>query len=64
MKSVIFVIEWGLYFQDMGIMRDYIAFAKENVQPTLSEAAQQRLIDAYVDMRYIKVLLILFKNNF
>lgn len=44
-------------------MRDYIAFAKENVQPTLSEAAQQRLIDAYVDMRYIKVLFI-FKNNF
>ncbi|XP_061720757.1 DNA replication licensing factor MCM4 [Cydia pomonella] len=38
---------------DMSIMRDYIAFAKENVQPTLSEAAQQRLIDAYVDMRRV-----------
>lgn len=37
--------------QDMSLMRDYIAFAKEHVQPTLSEAAQQRLIDAYVDMR-------------
>ncbi|XP_073953946.1 disc proliferation abnormal [Choristoneura fumiferana] len=38
---------------DMSIMRDYITFAKENVQPTLSEAAQQRLIDAYVDMRRV-----------
>ncbi|CAH2089321.1 unnamed protein product [Euphydryas editha] len=37
----------------MGVMRDYIAFAKEHVQPTLSEAAQQRLIDAYVDMRRV-----------
>lgn len=36
----------------MALMRDYIAFAKEHVQPTISEAAQQRLIDAYVDMRY------------
>ncbi|CAK1584295.1 unnamed protein product [Parnassius mnemosyne] len=38
---------------NMGLMRDYIAFAKEHVQPTLSEAAQQRLIDAYVDMRRV-----------
>ncbi|KAG6456184.1 hypothetical protein O3G_MSEX009612 [Manduca sexta] len=38
---------------DMSLMRDYIAFAKENVQPTLSETAQQRLIDAYVDMRRV-----------
>ncbi|XP_013187745.2 DNA replication licensing factor MCM4 [Amyelois transitella] len=38
---------------DMALMRDYIAFAKEHVQPTLSEAAQQRLIDAYVDMRRV-----------
>ncbi|CAG9127356.1 unnamed protein product [Plutella xylostella] len=38
---------------DMSLMRDYIAFAKEHVQPTLSEAAQQRLIDAYVDMRRV-----------
>ncbi|XP_026763074.2 DNA replication licensing factor MCM4 [Galleria mellonella] len=55
----------SLYFQDpadsqddqdvvdMALMRDYIAFAKEHVQPTLSEAAQQRLIDAYVDMRRV-----------
>lgn len=38
---------------DMSVMRDYIAFAKENVHPVLSEAAQQRLIDAYVDMRRV-----------
>ncbi|XP_038211504.1 DNA replication licensing factor MCM4 [Zerene cesonia] len=37
----------------MSLMRDYIAFSKENVQPVLSEAAQQRLIDAYVDMRRV-----------
>ncbi|KAJ0174264.1 hypothetical protein K1T71_010410 [Dendrolimus kikuchii] len=37
----------------MSLMRDYIAFAKEHVQPVLSEAAQQRLIDAYVDMRRV-----------
>ncbi|XP_063894245.1 DNA replication licensing factor MCM4 [Helicoverpa armigera] len=38
---------------DMSLMRDYIAFAKEHVQPTLSETAQQRLIDSYVDMRRV-----------
>ncbi|XP_037873653.1 DNA replication licensing factor MCM4 isoform X1 [Bombyx mori] len=38
---------------DISLMRDYIAFAKEHVQPTLSETAQQRLIDAYVDMRRV-----------
>ncbi|XP_050352584.1 DNA replication licensing factor MCM4-like isoform X2 [Nymphalis io] len=38
---------------NMSLMRDYIAFAKEHVQPTLSEPAQQRLIDAYVDMRRV-----------
>lgn len=44
-------IKYLLLFQDMSLMRDYIAFAKEHVQPKLSETAQQRLIDAYVDMR-------------
>ncbi|KAI5633222.1 MCM2/3/5 family domain-containing protein [Phthorimaea operculella] len=38
---------------DMSLMRDYIAFAKEHIHPTLSEQAQQRLIDAYVDMRRV-----------
>lgn len=34
-------------------MRDYLAFAKEHINPVLSEEAQQRLIQAYVDMRKI-----------
>lgn len=38
---------------DMPILRDYITYAKENVHPKLSEEAQQRLIQAYVDMRKV-----------
>lgn len=38
---------------DMSILRDYIAYAKEHVHPTLSEEAQQRLVQAYVDMRKV-----------
>ena len=38
----------------MGILRDYIAYAKENVHPKLTEEAQQRLIQAYVDMRKVR----------
>lgn len=38
---------------DMGILRDYLAYAQEHIQPTLSEEAQQRLVQAYVDMRKI-----------
>lgn len=38
---------------DMSILRDYLAYAKEHIQPTLSEEAQQRLIQAYVDMRKV-----------
>lgn len=34
-------------------MRDYLAYAKEHIHPVLSEEAQQRLIQAYVDMRKI-----------
>lgn len=34
-------------------MRDYIAYAREHVQPKLTDEAQQRLIQAYVDMRKI-----------
>lgn len=37
----------------MSVLRDYLAYAKENIQPVLSEEAQQRLIQAYVDMRKI-----------
>ncbi|XP_008550133.1 DNA replication licensing factor MCM4 isoform X1 [Microplitis demolitor] len=38
---------------DLSVLRDYIAFAKEHVKPTLSEEAQQRLVQAYVDMRRV-----------
>lgn len=37
----------------MSVLRDYLAFAKEHINPVLSEEAQQRLIQAYVDMRKI-----------
>lgn len=37
----------------MSILRDYIAYAKEHIQPKLSEEAQQQLIQAYVDMRKV-----------
>ncbi|CAG7717467.1 unnamed protein product [Allacma fusca] len=36
---------------DMSVLRDYIAYAKETCFPKLTEEAQQRLINAYVDMR-------------
>lgn len=39
--------------KDMGILRDYIAYAREHVAPVLSEEAQQRLVQAYVDMRKV-----------
>ncbi|XP_017892001.1 DNA replication licensing factor MCM4 [Ceratina calcarata] len=35
------------------LVRDYIVFAKEHVHPTLNEESQQRLIQAYVDMRRV-----------
>ncbi|CAK9807529.1 DNA replication licensing factor MCM4 [Anthophora plagiata] len=35
------------------IVRDYIVFAKEHVHPVLNEESQQRLIQAYVDMRRV-----------
>ncbi|XP_037043019.1 DNA replication licensing factor MCM4 [Bradysia coprophila] len=38
---------------DMSVLRDYLAYAKEHVHPVLTEEAQQRLIQAYVDMRKI-----------
>ncbi|XP_055536897.1 DNA replication licensing factor MCM4 [Wyeomyia smithii] len=38
---------------DMSVLRDYMAYAKEHVNPVLSEEAQQRLIQAYVDMRKV-----------
>lgn len=41
------------HLQDMSVLRDYLAYAKEHIHPVLSEEAQQRLIQAYVDMRKI-----------
>lgn len=38
---------------DMSILRDYIAYAKEHIRPVINEESQQRLIQAYVDMRRV-----------
>ncbi|XP_043279134.1 DNA replication licensing factor MCM4 isoform X2 [Venturia canescens] len=38
---------------DMSILKDYIAYAKEHIQPVLSEVAQQKLVHAYVEMRRV-----------
>ncbi|OXU23451.1 hypothetical protein TSAR_001635 [Trichomalopsis sarcophagae] len=38
---------------DMSVLRDYIAYAKEHIHPKLGEEAQQRLVQAYVDMRRV-----------
>jgi DNA replication licensing factor MCM4 len=35
----------------MGVLRDYIAYAREHIHPKLTEPAQQKLIQAYIDMR-------------
>lgn len=43
----------ALSLQDMGILRDYIAYAREHIHPKLTEPAQQKLIQAYIDMRKI-----------
>ncbi|XP_054277531.1 DNA replication licensing factor MCM4 [Macrosteles quadrilineatus] len=40
-------------FMDMSLLRDYIAYAKEHIQPKLSEEASQRLVQCYVDMRKV-----------
>lgn len=37
----------------MSILRDYIAYAKANVHPTISEEAGQVFIETYVEMRKI-----------
>ena len=41
------------FFQDMNILRDYIAYAKSLVNPKISEAAGQAFIQEYVNMRKI-----------
>lgn len=40
-------------FLDMAVLRDYIAYSRLYVHPTLSEEAGQTLIQAYVDMRKV-----------
>ena len=50
----------GLYYEtpnvvepplDHGLLRDYIAYARENVHPELSDLASRELISAYIEMR-------------
>ncbi|XP_065064250.1 DNA replication licensing factor mcm4-A-like [Rhopilema esculentum] len=36
---------------DMSVLRDYLAYAKNHINPRLNEEAAQSLIHAYVDMR-------------
>ena len=36
---------------DMGILRDYLAYAKQNFNPRLSEEAGTQLVESYVKMR-------------
>lgn len=38
---------------DMNILRDYLAYAKEHIHPVLTDEAQQKLVQVYVDMRKI-----------
>jgi DNA replication licensing factor MCM4 len=40
-------------FLDLGVLKDYIAYARSYIQPQLSEEAGQALIQAYVEMRKI-----------
>lgn len=39
--------------QDMASLRDYLAYARTYIHPSLSEEAGQALVQAYVDMRKI-----------
>ncbi len=39
----------------MSLIRDYIAYAKENINPVLTEEASQNLIDKYVSMRKVMI---------
>ncbi|GAB6030412.1 DNA replication licensing factor, mcm4 component, variant 2 [Chamberlinius hualienensis] len=38
-------------YLDLGILKDYIAYARAHIHPKLSEAAGTNLIQAYIDMR-------------
>lgn len=47
------ILSFPLSLKDMGILRDYIAYAREHIHPKLTEPSQQKLIQAYIDMRKI-----------
>ncbi|KAG8198821.1 hypothetical protein JTE90_007124 [Oedothorax gibbosus] len=38
---------------DLGLLKDYIAYARTNINPKLTEEASQALIQAYVEMRKV-----------
>ncbi|XP_014245427.1 DNA replication licensing factor MCM4 [Cimex lectularius] len=40
-------------FLDVSVLRDYIVYARENIHPTLSEAARNLLVSSYVEMRKV-----------
>lgn len=42
----------NILFQDMNILKDYIAYARSYVNPKLSEEAAQYLIQAYVGKKH------------
>ncbi|KAF6205854.1 hypothetical protein GE061_020028 [Apolygus lucorum] len=40
-------------FVDAAVLRDYVSYAKENIQPTISDAAGTLLVNSYVEMRKV-----------
>jgi len=40
-------------FMQLDVLRDYIAYGKEHISPTLNDAATVRLVEAYVEMRRV-----------
>lgn len=40
-------------FMELDLLRDYIAYGKEHINPLLNDAATVRLVEAYVEMRRI-----------
>lgn len=45
---IIFLID-----QELDVLRDYLAYAKEHINPMLNDAATVRLVEAYVEMRRV-----------
>ncbi|BES92804.1 DNA replication licensing factor [Nesidiocoris tenuis] len=40
-------------YVDAAVLRDYVSYAKENINPTLSDAASNLLVNCYVEMRKV-----------